>query len=108
MGYTPESEYIVVVDKQKRKTVVTDVAIPSDSNIWKKEHKKPEKYLGVRGKLEKIWKVRPAVVPVVIKTLEAVTPKMGKQLRDSMNNIRDLCPEEHSPRNNKDQIIKQI
>lgn len=43
MGYAPESEYIVVVDKQKRKTVVTDVAIPSDSNIWKKEHSKLKK-----------------------------------------------------------------
>lgn len=42
------------MDKQKRKTVVTDVAIPSDRNIWKKEHKKLKKYLGVRGKLEKI------------------------------------------------------
>ncbi|TWW64336.1 hypothetical protein D4764_03G0013440 [Takifugu flavidus] len=35
---------IVVVDKPQNTVVVIDVAIPSDSNIRKKEHKKLEKY----------------------------------------------------------------
>lgn len=48
MGYTPESEYIVVVDKQKRKTVVTDVAIPSDSNNRMRDLEKLEKYQGLK------------------------------------------------------------
>lgn len=33
---------IVVVDKQQKTAVVVDVAIPSDSNIKKKEHEKLE------------------------------------------------------------------
>ena len=36
---------IVVVDKLQKKAVLTDVAIPSDSNIKKKEHEKPRRYL---------------------------------------------------------------
>ena len=34
---------MVVVDKQEKKAPVVDLAIPNDSNIRKKEHKKLEK-----------------------------------------------------------------
>ena len=44
---------IVIIDKQQRKAVVIDVAIPSDSNIKKKEHEKLEKYQGLKEELEK-------------------------------------------------------
>ena len=37
---------IVVVDKERKRAVVIDVAIPADANIRKKEHKKVEKYRG--------------------------------------------------------------
>ena len=38
---------IVLVDKHQRTAVVIDVAIPSDSNIRKKEHEKMERYQGL-------------------------------------------------------------
>lgn len=38
---------IGVVDKRQKKAVVTDVAIPSDSNIWKKEHNNFERNQGL-------------------------------------------------------------
>ncbi|KAK7922367.1 hypothetical protein WMY93_009269 [Mugilogobius chulae] len=65
---------IVVVDKEQRRAVVVDVAIPSDGNIRRKEHEKLEKYQGLREELEKAWKVKATVVPVVIGALGAVTP----------------------------------
>ncbi|KAK7881151.1 hypothetical protein WMY93_029560 [Mugilogobius chulae] len=49
---------IVVVDKEQRKAVVVDVAIPSDGNIRRKEHEKLERYQGLREELEKAWKVK--------------------------------------------------
>uniref|UniRef100_A0A669BFW3 Seizure related 6 homolog like n=1 Tax=Oreochromis niloticus TaxID=8128 RepID=A0A669BFW3_ORENI len=55
---------IVVVDKQ-RKMAVVDVAILNHSNIKKKEHEKLEKYQGLREELEKMWRVKVIVVPVV-------------------------------------------
>ncbi|XP_055359974.1 uncharacterized protein LOC129603341 [Betta splendens] len=72
---------IVVVDKEQRKAVVVDVAIPSNGNIRKKEHEKLEKYQGLREELEKAWKVKATVVPVVIGALGAVTPKLEEWLQ---------------------------
>lgn len=48
------TNWTVVVDKQKKTAIVTDVAKPSDSNIRKKEHVNLEKYQGVRREQEKI------------------------------------------------------
>uniref|UniRef100_A0A3P9HPM2 Gypsy retrotransposon integrase-like protein 1 n=1 Tax=Oryzias latipes TaxID=8090 RepID=A0A3P9HPM2_ORYLA len=47
---------IVAVDKEQRKDVVVDVAVPSEGNIRKKEHENLEKYQGLREELEKAWK----------------------------------------------------
>lgn len=49
---------IVVVDKERRMAVVIDVAIMSDSNTKKKEHKKLEKYQRLREELEKMLRVK--------------------------------------------------
>ncbi|KAF7642433.1 hypothetical protein LDENG_00258010 [Lucifuga dentata] len=40
---------MMVVDKQQKRAVVIDVAVPADSNIRKKEHQKIQKYQGLRG-----------------------------------------------------------
>lgn len=37
---------MAVMDKQRKKAVVINVATPSDSNIKEKEHEKLEKYQG--------------------------------------------------------------
>uniref|UniRef100_A0A3B5PPD0 Reverse transcriptase domain-containing protein n=1 Tax=Xiphophorus maculatus TaxID=8083 RepID=A0A3B5PPD0_XIPMA len=81
---------IVVVDKQQRKAVVIDVAIPSDCNIRKKEHEKLEKYQGLREELERAWKVKTTVVPVVIGALGAVTPKLDQWLQQIPGTTSDI------------------
>lgn len=43
-----------------------DVAIPSDGNVRKKEHEELEKYQGLKEELEKAWRVKTTVAPVVI------------------------------------------
>ena len=72
---------IVLINKQQKKAVVIDVAIPSDSNIRKKEHEKLKKYQGLKEELEKMWGVKATVVPVVIGALGAVTHKLGEWLQ---------------------------
>ena len=74
-----------------------DIVVPSDSNIKKKEYEKLEKYQGLKEELERMWKVKAKVVPVVIGALGAVSRKL-----EEWNNIRTLCPEECSARNSKD------
>ena len=72
---------IVVVDREQKRVVVIDVAIPADANIRKKEHEKIEKYQGLKEQLEQMWKIKADVVPVVEGALGAVTPKLGEWLQ---------------------------
>ena len=57
------------------------MAIPADANIRKEEHEKLEKYQGLKEQLERMWKVKASVVPVVVGALGAVTPKLGEWLQ---------------------------
>ncbi|XP_069610576.1 cytochrome P450 2C42-like [Ranitomeya imitator] len=45
---------IVIVDKNQKTAMLIDVAVPSDSNLKKKEYEKLEKYQCLKGELEKI------------------------------------------------------
>lgn len=60
-----------------------DIAIPSDSNIKKKEHKKLKKYPALRKNLDKMQWVKATVVPIVIGALCAVTPKLDERHQTS-------------------------
>ncbi|TWW73505.1 Kin of IRRE-like protein 1 [Takifugu flavidus] len=75
---------VVVVDKHQKTVVVIDVAIPSDSNIRKKEHEKLEKYQGLKENIERMCGMKATVVPVVIGTLGAVTPKPSRWLQQEV------------------------
>ncbi|KAK7895269.1 hypothetical protein WMY93_020594 [Mugilogobius chulae] len=85
-----QPDIVVVVDKEQRRAVVVDVAIPSDGNIRRKEHEKLEKYQGLREELEKAWKVKATVVPVVIGALGAVTPKLDEWLQHIPGSTSDI------------------
>ena len=65
---------IVVVDKGNKRATIIDIAVPSDYNIASKEKEKVEKYQPLREEIEKCWKVKTTVVPIVIGALGAVTP----------------------------------
>ncbi len=82
---------IVIIDKHKKEATIIDVAIPNDSNIKKKEQEKVEKYQPLREELQRIWKVKSKVVPVVVGALGAVTPVLQKWLKE--------IPGEHAYRN---------
>lgn len=77
---------IVVVDKDQKAVVVIDVALPSDSNIKKNEYEKLGKQQSLEKELERIWKVKAKMVPVV-EALRAVTPKLGGWLQTNPRNI---------------------
>lgn len=55
----------------RKKAAVMDITILSDNNIRKKEHEKLEKYHGLKEELERMWKVKATVVPVVIGVLDS-------------------------------------
>uniref|UniRef100_H3AA24 Reverse transcriptase domain-containing protein n=1 Tax=Latimeria chalumnae TaxID=7897 RepID=H3AA24_LATCH len=66
---------IVFVDKTNRKAKIIDIACPTDYNIGEKEHEKIMKYQDLKMEIEKLWKVRVEVIPVVIGAVGAVTKK---------------------------------
>ncbi|TWW57282.1 hypothetical protein D4764_07G0000010 [Takifugu flavidus] len=61
-----QTDKLVVANQPDIVVVVIDVAIPSDSNIRKKEHEKLEKYQGLKEEMERMWGMKATVVPVVI------------------------------------------
>ncbi|CAH2278601.1 Hypothetical predicted protein [Pelobates cultripes] len=58
----PQRVVEIHTDKQELNNqpdiVVVDVAIPSDYNFRKKEHKKMDKYQGLKEEQERMWKVK--------------------------------------------------
>ncbi|CAI5656802.1 unnamed protein product [Oreochromis niloticus] len=56
------------------------VRLPTEEKS-SQEHEKLEKYQGLREELERMWRVKVTVVPVVIGALGAVTPKLGEWLQ---------------------------
>ncbi|TWW72945.1 hypothetical protein D4764_15G0003390 [Takifugu flavidus] len=75
---TPRTKTTLLLLNPRVESTTTDVAIPSDNNIRKKEHEKLEKYQGLKEEIERMWVMKATVVPVVIGTLVAVTPKLSR------------------------------
>ena len=62
----------MAVDKENQRVIVLDIAVSSDYNIARKE--KVENYQPLMGEIEKCWKVKTTVIPIVIGALGAITP----------------------------------
>lgn len=82
---------IILVDKQRKSAVVIDVAILNES---KEKHAKLEKHQGLREELEKMWRVKVTVVPLVIRVLCAVTPKLDEWLQQILGATSEIFLQE--------------
>ena len=60
---------IVIQKKKAKETIIVDIAVPGDSNILQKETEKCEKYQDLAREIQRIWKSRTKVVPVVVGAL---------------------------------------
>lgn len=79
-----------------------DIVIQSNSNTGKKEHKKLEKYQGLKEKLQKMWRAKATVGFVVIGARGTVTPKLGEWLQQIPGMTCEISVQKSSPRNSKD------
>jgi uncharacterized protein YlxP (DUF503 family) len=57
---------IIIRDNKKRTCILTDVAIPGDRNVIKKEADKILKYKDLTTEIERMWNVQTRVIPVII------------------------------------------
>ena len=64
---------IVIINKKKKEVKIIDIAIPIDNRVKEKEGEKIEKYEKLKEEIERIWKMRAMVIPVVIGALGAVS-----------------------------------
>ena len=57
---------VIVKDKKQKQCLIIDVAIPSDYNITQKEAEKRLKYKDLQIEIQRMWKLKARVIPVII------------------------------------------
>ena len=66
---------IVVINKEAATISLIDVAVPADKHISAKEEEKLMKYQDLRIELERLWKKKTTMIPIVIGALGSVTTR---------------------------------
>ena len=62
---------IILIDKESNNTLLIDIAVPGDLRVKKSECEKREKYEELRIEIEKVWKTKARVVPIVVGAMGA-------------------------------------
>ena len=73
---------IVVVNKKDRKCYIIDVAVPGDVRIAEKETENIEKYDELKKEVERLWKVKAKVIPIVLGALGTVTRSLSNYIKE--------------------------
>ena len=72
---------IVVVEKEKIKAIIVDIASPWDHRGYEKEVEKIEKYQDLKREIRRLWGIRHLeVVPVVVGALGVVSKRLDASL----------------------------
>ena len=78
---------LVTVNKIGKICHIIDEAIPGDERVSIKMTEKIEKYDELRSELERLWKVKAKVVPIVLGALGTVTRNLNSFLKESGVNV---------------------
>ena len=57
---------LILINKETKQCQVIDIAIPGDTRVVQKENEKIGKYKELRFKINRLWKVKTEVIPIVI------------------------------------------
>ena len=72
---------IVIVDKLKKETMITDVATLGDPRVCDKEQERIEKYSLLKDEIARLWQMKKVVViPFVVGALGIITTKFEKYI----------------------------
>ena len=66
---------ITIIDKAAKLITLVDVSIPADKRVTDKEDEKISKYKDLRIELERLWKMKTRIIPVVIGALGAISKR---------------------------------
>ena len=64
---------IIVKDKKENKCYLIDMSVPGDCNVNAKEFEKRAKYKDLEIEIQRMWKMKTTVVPVVVGALGTMT-----------------------------------
>ena len=73
---------IVIHDKSNKSCYIIDVAIPGDARVAQKEAEKIEKYCDLRRELQKLWKVKAKVAPIIVGALGTMSRSLNSYLNE--------------------------
>ena len=71
---------IVIINKENQTTTIIDIACPMDHNVKKKEMEKINNYNELAFELERLWKTKTQIIPIVIGALGTITVNLQKNL----------------------------
>ena len=71
-------------DSQQKKWTnrIVDCNVPTNREVKLKENEKSDKYLDLARELEKLWKLKVTMIPIVIGALTTVTKGLVQRLED--------------------------
>ena len=80
---------LVIFNKLNNSTIIADIACPMDHNTKEKEKEKVEKYQELKEEIERIWKTKAKVIPIVVGALGVVSDNLNKHLNNlGLENVR--------------------
>ena len=77
---------IVVADKNNKRALLIDIAVPADARVEEKEQEKMARYQDLARELKRLWKVETKVIPIVVGTLGTVAKGVEKNLKKAGSN----------------------
>ena len=72
---------LVIHKKKELKTTIIDFACPMDRNVEEKEKEKINKYQDLKFELEKTWKTKIKIIPIIVGALGTVTRNLETHLK---------------------------
>ena len=66
----------MLINYKEQTGLIIDIAVPRDKNIQNKGLEKIDKYQSLKVELEKLWKAKVIVIPVVVGALIAITDRL--------------------------------
>jgi hypothetical protein len=71
---------IIITNKKEKACTLTDVAIPVDRNVVRKEAEEKFKYKSLCIEIQRVWNLKCTITPVIIGATGIVTRSLRKNL----------------------------
>ena len=78
---------IIIKDKMNSTCKLIDMTVPCDKNVSSKEIEKESKYKNLEIEIQRMWKMKTEVIPIVIGALGTIKKGMENNIRNVSENL---------------------